>query len=89
MNTEQQQAAFEVWSAQFDHYSDEYQDMGADQYFVAGYQAALESPEVQALRDALEEMIHRAHPADMVGDFPRQKLIEAREQARAALGEAK
>lgn len=32
---------FEEWTGQFDVYSDAYQDMGADEYFVAGYQAAL------------------------------------------------
>jgi hypothetical protein len=52
---DQRRAAFEAWAAQFDHFSDEYQDMGTDQYFIAGYQAAIESQEVQALRDALIE----------------------------------
>lgn len=62
MNIDQQRAAFEAWVAQFDTYSDEYQDMGADQYFIAGYQAALASPEVRALRkDAERWDLFRAH----------------------------
>lgn len=80
---DEQRAAFEAWFRQ------KYDSELYCQARLEAWQAALASPEVQALREALEEMMHRAHPAYMVGDFPRQKLIEAREQARAALGEAK
>lgn len=64
MNIDQQQAAFEAWVSEFDTESDEYQDMGADQYFIAGYQAALASPEVEALRDALEQCRFALEPYD-------------------------
>lgn len=35
--------AFEKWASQYDHYSDEYLDMGADAFFIAGYLAALQA----------------------------------------------
>jgi hypothetical protein len=72
------QAAFEKWSDKYDHYSSEYLDMGADRFFVAGYQAALESAailelcaEVRALRDRLE--IDPSHPYD--GIYCRDETI--------------
>ncbi|AZV94459.1 hypothetical protein NJI34_20985 [Pseudomonas sp. S 311-6] len=36
-----ERAAFEQWVSQHDTESNEYQDMGADEYFMAGYRAAL------------------------------------------------
>lgn len=45
------EAAFEKWSAQHDNNSDEYLDMGADAFFVAGYLAALSASQPKALTD--------------------------------------
>lgn len=35
--------AFEEYAAKFDTFGDKWQDMGADQYFVAGYAAAIDA----------------------------------------------
>ena len=41
------------------------------------------------LLEALEHMLHRAHPAYVGNDYMREKLIAARETARAAIAKAK
>lgn len=43
--------AFENWSGKFDTGSNEYLDMGADEYFIAGYESR--QPEIDALKDKI------------------------------------
>ena len=73
MNTEQQRAAFEAWASQYTNYPQKYDQIPAWLAYQAGYQAALASPEVQALRDALENLLNvhegkggTAYPADEI-----------------------
>jgi hypothetical protein len=42
LRLEAAEAAFEVWVSKFDTTSNQYLDMGANEYFIAGYLAALE-----------------------------------------------
>jgi len=50
--------AFDNWAAQFDHESDEYLDMGADQFFAAGFRAGLEhAAQDSALREQQGEHV--------------------------------
>lgn len=92
MNIDQQQAAFEAWVAQFDTYSDEYQDMGADQYFIAGYQAALQSQDdpLQPAANWLFKAIAECKVADIrwalrIGHNRAQRLFD---HARRVEGES-
>ena len=39
----QAQQAFDLFASQYDTMGDKWQDMGADQYFIAGYNAALKA----------------------------------------------
>jgi hypothetical protein len=43
MSDNQAQQAFDLFASQYDTMGDKWQDMGADQYFIAGYNAALKA----------------------------------------------
>ena len=85
--TEEQQSAFAVWQA-----SQNPKTYPAERLaFVAGYQAALASPEVQALRDALKvanDALEEISNEMTVGDRwtnAGQSLLDALPVTRAAL----
>lgn len=59
-----ERAAFDAWVSQYDTESNEYQDMGADEYFIAGYRAALaaqaKDQDAETLRARKESEINAA-----------------------------
>lgn len=53
-------AAFEKWVSQFDTFSDEYRDMGSNEYFFAGYRAALDQQDDRSDWCRLSGCSHKA-----------------------------
>lgn len=45
---------FEKWASQFNTESNEYLDMGADEYFIAGHESR--QPEIDALKSEIEHL---------------------------------
>lgn len=58
MTTEKKiREAFEKYASRFDTFGDKWQDMGADQYFIAGYLALLNELEFCGYNNTPQEML--------------------------------
>lgn len=80
------QAAFETFASQYDTDGDAWQNMGADEYFIAGYKAASEG--TKELIEALERMLpdwhadaddHTVHGGTIIGEITYKDVRKAKE----------
>lgn len=86
--------AFEAYASGFDTFGDKWQDLGADDHFIAGYEAALlqSKPAKQALRDVLEQAAQecertKMYPGGRQESWVHNSVWEAARAIRAMIKE--